>query len=203
MLRSALVPAVQVVEKGGVDGISAEQTGETQLSLVTPDMESRKGVWGDERRSYPVSSADIRKWAIAVYWPDRPPPLFWDGEYAKTTRWSGIIAPQDFNPFAWPVDRMRTPDGPRPAGGGPGAGGSAGASRSVSGRRPRVMNGGQTDTYGTPMRPGDVITSRSRLRDWEERTTRLGLTLFAFSENEWHNQDGNLVKRRVSTSIRY
>ena len=65
------------------------------------------------------------------------------------------------------------------------------------------MNGGQTDTYGVPMRPGDVITSRSRLRDWEERTTRLGHTLFSFSETEWHNQGGELVKRRVSTSIRY
>jgi hypothetical protein len=65
------------------------------------------------------------------------------------------------------------------------------------------MNGGQTDTYGVPMRPGDVITSRSRLRDWEERTTRLGQTLFSFSETEWHNQEGELVKRRVSTSIRY
>jgi hypothetical protein len=65
------------------------------------------------------------------------------------------------------------------------------------------MNGGQTDTYGVPMRPGDVITSRSRLRDWEERETRLGATLFVFSENEWQNQDGELVKRRVSTAIRY
>jgi len=166
-------------------------------------MEARKGVWGDERHSYPVSSSDIRKWAIAVYWPERPPPLFWDEEYAKTTRWAGIIAPQDFNPFAWPVDRVRGPDGPAPAGAAARARGSAGSGTTSGGRRSRVMNGGQTDTYGAPMRPGDVITSRSRLRDWEERSTRLGLTLFAFSENEWHNQDGQLVKRRVSTAIRY
>lgn len=65
------------------------------------------------------------------------------------------------------------------------------------------MNGGQTDTYGVPMRPDDVIRARSRLRNWEQRETRLGPTLFAFSETEWTNQAGELVKRRISTSIRY
>lgn len=65
------------------------------------------------------------------------------------------------------------------------------------------MNGGQVETYGVPMRPGDVITARNRLRDWEERTTWLGLTLFSYSELEWHNQHGELIKRRVSTAILY
>ena len=38
-------------------------------TLVTPEMEQQKGVWGPETVSYPVSESDIRKWAIAVYWP--------------------------------------------------------------------------------------------------------------------------------------
>ena len=42
---------------------------------------------------------------IAVYWPDEPPRLYWDEEYARTTKWGGIIAPQEFNPFAWPPER--------------------------------------------------------------------------------------------------
>jgi hypothetical protein len=157
--------------------------------LVGPDMVERKGVWGEVRTSYPVAASDIRRWAIAVYWPERPPPIFWDADYAAGTRWGGIIAPQDFNPFAWPVERpsLGAP-APRPGRGGVGQ---------------RVMNGGQTDTYGVPMRPGDVIAARARLRDWEERTTRLGETLFVFNETEWTNQDGDLVKRRVSTGIRY
>jgi acyl dehydratase len=162
-------------------------------SLVTPDMEEHKGVWGQGRSSYPISLSDIRKWAIAVYWPEPPPPLFWDEEYAATTRWGGIVAPQDFNPFAWPVERAApgAPARPRPP-------------RSADGRRPMgIMNGGQTDTYGVPMRPGDVITSRSRLRDWQERDTRLGHTLFIYNETEWTNQADELVKRRVSTTIRY
>src|SRR5580658_3422188 len=125
-------------------------------SLVTPDMEARKGVWGDVRTSYPVAASDIRRWAIAVYWPERPPPIFFDEDYAASTRWGGIIAPQDFNPFAWPVERPGM--GARPGGARRGGGAGGGL---------RVMNGGQTDTYAAPIRPGDVIAARSRLRDWE------------------------------------
>ena len=159
-------------------------------TLVTPEMEQRKGVWGSERVSYPVSESDIRKWAIAVYWGQTPPRLYWDAEYARGTRWGGIIAPQDFNPFAWAVPTGAV----KPAGAVPGQQTRKGGN---------VMNGGQADTYGVPMRPGDVITSRSRLARWEERQGRNGLTLFTYTETEWRNQDGELVKTRISTGIRY
>lgn len=155
-------------------------------TLVSQAMMDSKGVWGGERTAPPVSVSDIRKWAIATYWPEKPPAIYWDEEYAKTTRCGGIIAPPDFNPFAWPVDRPRRAS--NPAGGGRGT---------------RGMNGGQTDTYGVPMRSGDVISSRSRLVDWNERQGRLGLTLYTFTETEWVNQDGELVRRRISTGIRY
>ena len=159
-------------------------------TLVTAEMQERKGVWGGERVSYPVSESDIRKWAIAVYWGETPPRLYWDEEYAKATRWGGIIAPQDFNPFAWAVPTGAV----KPAGAVPGQQTRKGGN---------VMNGGQADTYGVPMRPGDVITSRSRLSHWEERQGRNGLTLFSYTETEWRNQDGELVKTRISTGIRY
>ncbi len=162
-------------------------------TLVTPAMLERKGVWGSARLSPPVSESDIRKWAIAVYWPETPPRIYWDASYAATTRWGTIIAPADFNPFAWPIIETR----PEPTR----AKADMDTPRSSRGRR--GMNGGQVDTYGVPMRPGDVITSRSRLRDWDERETRLGLTLFSFSETEWRNQDDALVKVRVATAIRY
>ncbi len=71
------------------------------------------------------------------------------------------------------------------------------------GKGRRGMNGGQTDTYFVPMRPGDVIRARTRLRDWNERPTRLGLTLFIYTETEWWNQDNQLVKRHIQNFIRY
>ncbi len=154
-------------------------------TLVTREMIDRKGVWGNERMSWPVSESDIRRWAIATYWPEKPPAIYWDAEYAGTTKYGGIIAPPDFNPFAWPVERPR-----RPGGGGGGRGRTG-------------LNGGQTDTYGVPIRPGDVIRSRSRLKDWKERQGRMGLTLYTFTETEWRNQNDELVRVRVSTGIRY
>ena len=158
-------------------------------TLVSQDMIDRKGVWGGEQTSPPISTSDIRKWALATYWPEKPPPIYWDEKYAATTVRKGIVAPADFNPFAWPVERPRVQ---RPSGGGGG------------GRRATMgMNGGQTDTYGAPMRPGDVIKSRSRLQDWNERQGRLGVTLYTFTEIEWTNQNGELVRRRISTGIRY
>ena len=61
--------------------------------------------------------------------------------------------------------------------------------------RSPAMNGGQTDerritnairpsgnTHGIPMRPGDVIDTRSRLLDWWEHEGRLGHTLYVRSE---------------------
>lgn len=173
-------------------------------TLVTQAMTDFEGVWGPVVESPPISASDLRKWAIAVYWPATPPPIYWDETYAATTRWGGIVAPRDFNPFAWPIvtspaagDTAREPtwyDAEAAARADIDAG-------PVPGRR--GMNGGQTETYGVPMLPSDVVASRSRLRNWTERETRLGLTLFVYSETEWRNKRDELIKLRVSTLIRY
>ena len=155
-------------------------------TLVTPEMEQARGVWVRELVSPPISESDIRKWAIAVYWPEPPPRLFCDAEYAKDTKWGGIVAPEDFNPFAWPV---------------PTGDGKAAALPGMLGRR--VLNGGQVDTFGVRMRPGDVISTRTCLARWQEREGRGGLKLFSDYDTEWRNQDGALVKRRVATVIQF
>ncbi len=172
----------------------AERADET---LVTQEMIDRKGVWGGQRTSPQISESDIRKWAIATYWPEKPPGIYWDVEYAKTTRHDGIICPPDFNPFAWPVERLR------PAGSAMRTGAVSPGRAGVPQRRLTGLNGGQTDTYGAPMRPGDIIQSRTRLVDWKERQGRLGLTLYTYTETEWTNQRGELVRRRISTGIQY
>ena len=156
-------------------------------SLVTSELESRRGVWLRERLSEPVSVSAIRRWAIAVYWPDSPPRLYWDEEYALDTRFGGIVAPLDFNAFTWPVDRDAADSGLE--------------TDALPGLR--SMAGGTRDHYEEPMRPGDVIRERARIADWDQRDTRLGPTLFVHSETEWTNQRGALVRTRLITSIRY
>ena len=164
---------------------------EQQLTYVTDDMREAQGIWGEPHTSYPITETDIRRWAMATYYPARPPKIYWDDDYAKETRWGGIIAPPDFNPFAWSLAGR-----PRPV------------RSNLSGARPDGkaligMNGGQTDTYGEPMRPGDTITARTRLLDWNEREGRLGHTLYVRNEIEWRNQREELVKTRISIAIRY
>src|SRR5439155_22382294 len=72
-----------------------------------------------------------------------------------------------------------------------------------SGPGSNAMNGGLTVQYHTPIRPGDVISSTSALVDWNERQTRLGLTMFVTNETRWTNQKGELVKVTSNVSIRY
>ena len=160
------------------------------VTYVTQEMREAQGRWGESRTAPPITETDIRRWAMATFYPEQPPRIYWDAEYAAATHWGGIVAPPDFNPFAWPVERPK--------------GGPAGlAGRHPEGKSLTGMNGGQTDTYGAPMRPGDVISARSRLVDWWEREGRLGHTLYVRTEVEWRNQDDALVRTRLSISVRY
>lgn len=169
-------------------------------TLVTQEMIDSKDAWSEPCISWPVSVSAIRKWAQAVYWPEVPPRIYWNEEYAESTKWGGIIAPQEFNPFAWPLE---------------GAYGQAAALAEITGARPpaarpmssgpgsKGMHGGQTVRYHTPIRPGDVITSTTALAGWNERETPLGLTMFVTHETRWTNQKGELVKVRRDVILRY
>lgn len=161
-------------------------------TLVTAELRAELGVWKDTGVSFPVTESDIRRWALAVYWPDLPPRLYWDAEYAKTTCWGGIVAPEEFNPLAWPV---------APHGGKDPEHGAQPDRLPEKGQA--TMNAGSTETFFARIRPGDVIRARARLASFEERQTRLGLTLFITYENEWHNQRDELVKRRMAVALRY
>ena len=155
-------------------------------TLIGPELRAAKGRWGEETVSPPVSASDIRKWAIATYWPETPPPLFWDESYAAGTRWGGIVAPADFNPFAWPIHPTWMTPTPGPGG-----------------RQLISLNGGQVETYGARQRPGDIISERTRIKDFYERQGRFGLMLHVAVEAEWTNQDDQLVRRRIFNFISY
>jgi hypothetical protein len=169
-------------------------------SNITAAMRDAVGRQLARRVSFPVAESDIRRWAIAVYYPQEPPRRFWDEAYAKSTRYGGIVAPEDFNPFAWMAAEEEVPsvelgdndpDQTELMLGIPGAG------------LKFQLNGGMEVDYGAPVRPGDVITSVNRLSGYTEREGRLGLMLFTTMEDSWANQKGDLVKRTRLTLIRY
>ena len=166
-------------------------------TLVNSEMAAAVGRTVRRRKSFPVSESDIRRWAIAVYWPDPSPRLFWDAAYAATTSHGGIVAPEEFNPFAWMVaesDAKGVADD------------AERIERTLGIRGPGLrfeLNGGLEAHYAVRIRPGDVITAVSTLASYTEKTGRLGPMLFTSTEETWTNDSGGLVKRFRSTQIRY
>ena len=136
----------------------------------------------------PVGANDIARWAIATSWPEPPPARYLDADVAATGPWGGIVAPRDFDPFAWMRSRPWAGDWLWGMGTEPGQ---------------RILNGGQHNRYAEPIRPGDVISVTRRFVDVIERDTKRGPMVFFTSEFRWENQDGALVRLGEQTSIYY
>jgi hypothetical protein len=167
---------------------------------ITDEMRAAVGTQYLGRVSMPISVSDIRRWAQAVYYPESPPREYWDEDYAATLPTGGIVAPHEFNPFAW-----MTADGP-PDRAALGFGASTTEHR-IGVPHPgttNMLNGGMDVEYtGVLMRPGDVIRSTTRLAGYTEREGRLGLMLFTTTEHQWTNQHNELIKTQRDVIIRY
>ena len=168
-------------------------TQQTQVPEVSDELKAFVGRPMRRQVSDPVTESDIRRWAIAVYWPEKPPRLFWDEEYAKSTRFGGIVGPDEFNPFAWPIDpgeTLMTDDDLAPA-----------IQRMGIGMN--VLNGGGGNTYFDRIRPGDVISSETVLDQVYTRPGRLGVMLFLIRKTTWTNQHGKKVRESRGIGIKY
>ena len=158
-------------------------------SYITAEMRDAVGREITRFTSHPISKSDVRKWLIAVYWPDHPP-------RPGTDSHGNFLVPEEFNPFAWSVaggTRSWHKVGSDPEG-------------YLRIERPQVrstVNGGVEVEYGARMRSGDVITAISRLCDYEEREGRTGRLLFRTTEDVWTNQNDEFVKRFRLTLISY
>lgn len=136
----------------------------------------------------PVGRNDIARWATATYWPDPAPDRYLDPAKAADGPWGELVAPRDFDPFAWMPDRPWSGDWLWEMGAEPGS---------------RVLNGGQHNWYFEPIRVGDVISVRRRFIDVAERQTKRGPMVFFTSEFRWTNQAGALVRVGEQTTIYY
>lgn len=175
----------------------------SELGLVRPDMEAIVGTPYGVQVSYPVTASDIRRWAQAIYYPERPPAAYLDPAAAEDGR---LLAPLDFNAFAWgaahsfPSERKIPIDAKLR---------SVGAMEHFLGVDPpklfHALNGGVAATYtGVRIRPGDVITSESVIAGYLERESRrLGPILLTHTDTTWTNQQGELIKTSRMTLIRY
>lgn len=179
----------------GSSGASAP----SQDTLISPEMHAAVGrdyLWAT---SYPISESDIRRWALAVYYPDMPPPLFWDEAHAKTTRWGGIVAPEEFNPFAWMRAEPRGDMGPEAKRPWP----ELYLGVEPPPTRANIVGSLEVEYGSVRMRPGDVIRSITKLGGYHERIGRLGLMLFTNREERWVNQRDELIRTYCQVLIRY
>jgi hypothetical protein len=164
-------------------------------SLISDEMRGIVGRVLRSRTSYPISASDIRKWAIAVYYPEAPPAKFIGTGVAGGEE--PLVAPEEFNPFAW-----ATP-GTKPAP----ADVSAGFIENLAGIAPPpleiMVNGGSVFEYGVPMREGDVIANEYSVKSYTIKQGKRGPLLITESQDRWINQNGELVRSTLMTLVRY
>jgi acyl dehydratase len=130
-----------------------------------------------------ATATEIRRWVQAL---DYPNPIHWDEEFARKSRFGGIIAPQSF------TVAMDYGHGCHP---------------SCVGKIPGahlIFAGEEWWFYGTPIRPGDKLTQERTFAGYKVADTSFaGPTMFADGDTVHRNQHGALVARERATSIRY
>lgn len=154
----------------------------SQLDLR--DVEPRVGqLVGGGQLWEPCSATDIRRWVHAM---DNPNPIHWSEEFARQSKFGGIVAPQSF------VVCMDYGHGVHPA---------------CVGRIPGshlIFGGEEWWFYGPRIRPGDRLTQERRFHGYKVAETQFaGPTVFSYGDTVHTNQHGVLVAKERSTSIRY
>ena len=139
--------------------MSADQMQEPQVQLDLSDVEWRVGhVVGSGQLWEACSATDIRRWVQAM---DYPNPIHWDEEFARNSKFGGIVAPQSF------TVAMDYGHGCHPA---------------CVGKIPGthlIFAGEEWWFYGTPIRPGDKLFQERRFDGYKVTDTRFaGPTMF-------------------------
>jgi hypothetical protein len=162
-------------------------------SLISDEMRGLIGRELRSRLSYPISASDIRKWALAVYYPERPPEQFLRAGGPSDP----LVAPEEFNPFAWtsPGATGKPPDI------------KPGFMERGAGIKPPdlqfMVNGGSVCEYGVRMYEGDVIRASFTPSGYSQKQGKRGPLLFTETKDIWTNQRGEMVRTTTSTVISY
>ncbi|MGB8365014.1 MAG: MaoC family dehydratase N-terminal domain-containing protein [Rhizomicrobium sp.] len=159
-------------------------TAESEVTIDVSDVDPRVGqpvvfaeLWD------PCNATDIRRWVQAM---DYPNPIHWNEEFARDSKFGGIIAPQSFTVC---MDYGH------------------GAPPSCVGKIPGshlIFGGEEWWFYGTPIRPGDKLWQDRRFDGYKITDTKFaGPTMFSRGDTVHRNQHGSLVAKERATAIRY
>ncbi|HEX2172146.1 MAG TPA: MaoC family dehydratase N-terminal domain-containing protein [Dehalococcoidia bacterium] len=152
---------------------------ENEESLLLPEATAMVGKDGPPF-TVRIEYFPIKKYAQAIAWPEPPNPLYVDEEYAKKTRYGGIIAPPT---FATLLNReapdLEVPLKPYKVG----------------------LNGGTEHQIHQPIRPGMVLTGRKRLAELKERKGKSPMVITVIETN-YVDEQGKPVVTTRDTGIR-
>jgi acyl dehydratase len=157
---------------------------DNEVQMDISDVERRLGQKvGGAQLWEPVNKTDIRRWVMAM---DYVNPIHWDQEFARTTKFGDLIAPQS---MAVALDY--------------GHGCAPAAVGCIPGSH-LIFGGEEWWWYGTHIKPGDRLVQDRRFLDYKVAETKFaGPTVFQRGDTTHRNQHGNLIAKARSTTIRY
>lgn len=127
----------------------------------------------------------LKRFAVAVTWPNPPNPLYHDEKYAAKTEYGGMIAaPTLSGGFPWlgPILEKVNPS---------------------MGKYRVGLNGGNEYEFFEPIRAGDALTARPKLTNLSEKPRDDGGVMLVLDlEAEFHNQRGEKVLAARQTLLR-
>lgn len=159
----------------------------TEESLITPEIQAMLGREEDFPGRETVDMSMIRRYVRATEDDNR---LYVDEEYARKSKWGGVIAPpsfvfevanntwQDIGQDGRPTFRVTLPP-----------------------PLTRIARGGNEYEFHQPVRPGDVVSIKRKITDIYERQGRSGKLVFVISEMRYTNQKNELLAINRETLI--
>lgn len=143
----------------------------------------------EKRREYLVTRKDIRRFAQAIGDTD---PLYYDEDYAKTTRFKSIVAPplfaQAFGFEDVPPEQLLPDGSPTEA--------------AVPIPAKKLVGGGSVFENYIRFKPGDNIVVKSKITDIYSKQGKNGCLYFIVHETCFYNQRQELAAKEVTTFIK-
>jgi len=149
-------------------------------TIITNEMRAKVGMT-HEPVVFEIEKGAIRRFAQAV---EDPNPLWVDDEYARKTRYGGIVCPPGF--FGLPTgqaaelgDMIELMDPPLK----------------------NILFGGAESELYLPIRPGDILISYMKLTDLYEKSGGTGKMIFMVFEANYKNQRDEVVAKTRYTLL--
>lgn len=172
------------------------------VNYITDEVKALIGRESDWEEAWdPVQSSEVRRHIQAIMDPD---PIYWNEEYAASTKMGGVVAPPLFPMHAW----RRPPGTPDPFDAAISNPDYDGSQRGVIKGLPpvvvpltRLLNGGNQVEIYQLARTGERIRTKTKYRDIYQKDGRSGVMIFVIMETEYQNEKGETLLKSTMTRI--